>query len=179
VEALNTENNYKIDREIVREIQEKLCYVAHDFDKEVSVEKSFSLPDGRDITIAGKERFRCAELLFRPSLFGIQANGGIHELIRSSIMKCDEAIRKNLYANIVMIGGNTMFNGMAERLKTEMVILAPSEKNIKIVTPLERQYSAWKGGSMVAALPTFSSNLWISKKEYDEFGPSIVNKKCL
>ena len=160
------------DRKIAAEIKEKLCYVALNFDKEKCTEKSFTLPNQQVITV-GKEQFHCTELLFKP-------NGGIHELIQNSITKCaDETIRKNLYANIVLTGGNTMFNGLSERLEKEVAILAPSAKKIKIVTPLERKYSAWKGGSLVTALPTFTNDLWVSKKEYEEFGASIVNKKCL
>ena len=42
--------------------------------------------------------------------------GGFHELVYGSIMKCDIDIRKDLYSNIVMSGGTTMFPGIAERL---------------------------------------------------------------
>jgi len=31
-------------------------------------------------------------------------------------MKCDVDIRKELYANMVLSGGTTMFNGIAERV---------------------------------------------------------------
>jgi len=95
----------------------------------------------------------------------------------NTIMKCDVDIRKDLYANIVMSGGSTMYEGLAARLEKEMISLAPSTMKIKVVAPPERKYSVWIGGSILASLSTFQQ-MWISKQEYDESGPSIVHRKC-
>ena len=59
----------------------------------------------------------------------------------------------------------------------ELVALAPSTMKIKIIAPPERKYSVWIGGSILASLSTFQQ-MWISKEEYDESGPSIVHRKC-
>jgi hypothetical protein len=53
------------------------------------------------ITI-GNERFRAPEALFWPSLLGLEADG-IPETTFNSIWKCDVDIRKDLYANIVIV----------------------------------------------------------------------------
>jgi len=92
-------------------------------------------------------------------------------------MKCDVDIRKDLYNNIVMSGGTTMFNGVAERMQKEIKALAPDSMTIKIIAPPERKYSVWIGGSILSSLSTFEE-MWISKAEYDEAGPSIVHRKC-
>ncbi|KAF6073054.1 ACTA1 isoform 2 [Pan troglodytes] len=93
------------------------------------------------------------------------------------IMKCDIDIRKDLYANNVMSGGTTMYPGIADRMQKEITALAPSTMKIKIIAPPERKYSVWIGGSILASLSTFQQ-MWITKQEYDEAGPSIVHRKC-
>ena len=140
-----------------------------------ALEKSYELPDGQVITI-GNERFRCPEALFQPTFLGMECPG-VHETTYNSIMKCDVDIRKDLYANIVLSGGTTMFQGIGERMTKELTALAPSTMKIKVVAPPERKYSVWIGGSILSSLSTFQQ-MWISKQEYDESGPSIVHRKC-
>jgi len=181
-----TERGYSFttsaEREIVRDIKEKLAYVSMAYEEDLAkaadsseVEKQYELPDGNIITV-GSERFRCPEVLFKPNFVGKESKG-IHQLTFDSIMKCDIDIRKDLYKNTVLSGGTTMFPRIEERLEQEMKALAPAGNDIKIIAPPERKYSVWIGGSILASLSTFEE-MWVTKEEYDEAGPTIVHRKC-
>jgi actin len=100
----------------------------------------------------------------------------MQEQAYNSILKCDVDIRKDLY-NICLSGGTTMFPGIADRMTSEVANLAPSAIKVKVVSPPERKYSVWIGGSILGSLSTFQQ-MWISKMEYDEAGPGIVHRKC-
>merc|ERR1739845_244808 len=139
-------------------------------------EKTYELPDGNLITV-GSERFRCPEVLFQPSLLGKEASG-LHDTTFQSIMKADVDIRRDLYSNVVLSGGTTMFSGIGERMTKELTALAPSTMKIKVVAPPERKYSVWIGGSILSSLSTFQQ-MWISKGEYDESGPTIAHRNTM
>jgi len=168
--------------EIVRKMKEKLAYVAIDYKAELKkaessteIERNYTLPDGQIVTV-GNQRFRCGEVLFNPSMIGLEQEG-VDSLTYETIQKCEIDIRKDMYSNIVLSGGTTCIDGLAERLEKEVVLKAPSTITTKIVASDERKYSVWIGGSILGSLSSFD-DMWVTKKEYDEAGPSIVHRKC-
>ena len=60
--------NKTADFDTVREIKEKLCYVAYDVEQEIKLEREttvlvekYTLPDGREITVSPLWNFCCLE----------------------------------------------------------------------------------------------------------------------
>jgi len=186
-----------MDKEVVKNIKEKICYVALDYEDEMQksetsteVECSYELPDGEVITV-GSERFCCTERLFQPKLALTSNNEeedekveqveteqeGVHRMLYSSIMKSDVDIRKDLYGNVVLSGGNTMFQGFGERVQQQLKYLAPDSMKVQVIADEKREHLAWIGGSVLCSLSTFEEN-FITREEYEETGPSIVYRKC-
>ncbi|XP_052784461.1 actin-3-like [Mya arenaria] len=171
------------ERDIVRQMKEKLCYVAEDYQAEMStaatsvtVDASYQLPDGKSVTI-GNERFRCAEVLFNPSLIDVE-QPSISELVYNTIWKTDIHCRAELCCNVFLAGGSTMFPGFPERLQKELSSLVPPSTKVKVIAAPERKNSVWIGGSILTSLSTFAQQ-WVTKAQYDEEGPTIVHQKCI
>ena len=102
---------------------------------------------------------------------------GVHQLTFKSIQKCDIDIRSDLYTNIILSGGNTMFKGLPERLEKELQELVPSGKKVRITADKDRKYSVFVGGALLTSLSIFEK-MWITRAEYEETGAAIVHRKC-
>jgi len=182
------------EKEVVRTIKEKCCYLSMNPIKEEKDHsgawEEFRLPDGKVIQL-GTERFLAPEILFNPELIG-QEYPGVHQVIVDSINRVDMDLRKALFSNIVLSGGSTLTTGFGDRLLNEVKKLSLKDVKLKIYAPPERkvscrvfvstpethshpQYSTWIGGSILAGLSTFRK-MWLSSDEYRE-DPSAVWKK--
>eukprot|EP01083_Nonionella_stella_P022943 63413_1 len=123
-------------RMICRDIKEKLSFVAMDYDHELKkatesvadIALNYELPDGKVLSI-DTERFQCIEPLFDPILVGVDS-GGIHQVLYDTVMGCDADIHMDLFENIVLAGGNTMFDGIGHRLKHEISRMGLIKKHL-------------------------------------------------
>lgn len=159
---------------IVKDIKEKNCYVALNYDEELkkmshSNRETYTLPDGNLIYLSD-EPFRCSELLFNPHLNGFDCDG-VHKIVFNSINKCDYDLRPKLYSNILLSGGSTKFNGFSNRLEKEIKKLALPNTQMNIMSHQNPDISAWMGGSIFASNDSFN-DLSFTYDEYKETGPS-------
>jgi actin len=160
------------------DIKEKLCFVTFEYEEALKnsyssseLEKNYEIPDGKIITI-GNERFRCPEYLFNP----LEMNG--KELTFNFIEDCNVDVRRDLYQNIILFGGNTMYEGIGERLLKEIESRAPKSINVKVIASPYSRFAVWRGASTLTSLSTFAS-MWVTKEDYKEQGATIVHRKCI
>jgi actin-related protein len=182
-ESINKNFTSSAEMEIVKNIKEELCFVASKYDEELQqakssseTDKQYTLPDKTVIDIKGDVRMKCPELLFKPELNGKTCKS-MHALAWQSVSNSDIDIRKDLCKNMILSGGTTMYQGLPDRLKDEVVGLAPAGAEIKVIASADRKFAVWKGASTFSSLSTFESQ-WITKQDYEEHGASIVARKC-
>ena len=70
-----------------------------------------------------------------------------------------------------------MYEGLADRLRLELLDLAPPGTEIKVMAGADRKFAGWKGASTFASLTTYSSCV-ITKEDYEEHGSGIVHRRC-
>lgn len=146
--------------------------------REKQFEVEYMLPDGQSFII-GREKLQCTEMLFHPPLVGKEALG-ISEMVWDSLNSCERDVKKDMYSNLVLVGGNTMLPGFQQRITTDLDSLARKKgvlRNFKVHSDPFRQFSSWSGGSIMASLSTFQ-DLVVTIDEWDEEGPVILEKKC-
>lgn len=149
--------------------------------------RPFEFPDGYN-QLFGVDRYKVVEPLFdakaaildpeSPFPAPTQAQT-VAELIKSSLNGVDVDIRPHLLANVVVTGASSLLYGFTDRLNQELMQTYPGPR-VRISAPgntAERKFGSWIGGSILASLGTFHQ-MWISKKEFDEHGPNIVEKRC-
>ncbi|KAH7288136.1 hypothetical protein KP509_31G013900 [Ceratopteris richardii] len=190
-----TESYYRyMQRQIAADIKESVCRVADsNFDESAYANiptTSYELPDGKVIEV-GSDRFKIPELLFNPALIqaipGMDKSfnefasvKGIPAMVIQSINKCDLDIRRELFSSILLAGGTAAMQQLKERLEKELMEEAPQAARVKVLASgngIERRFSVWIGGSILASLGSFQQ-MWFSKAEYEEHGPSYVQRKC-
>ena len=83
-------------------------------------------------------------------------------MVVESIGKTDIDIRRDLFSNIIITGGNTCFRGFLERLQRQVPDIAPQNIRVKVISAAERKFSPWIGGSILSSLGSFMQ-MWMSR----------------
>uniref|UniRef100_A0A8C8EKH2 Actin-like 6A n=1 Tax=Oncorhynchus tshawytscha TaxID=74940 RepID=A0A8C8EKH2_ONCTS len=171
---------------VIQDFQASVLQVSDSpYDEQVAAQMPtvhYELPNGYNCDF-GAERLKIPEGLFDPSnAKGLSGNTmlGVGHVVTTSVGMCDIDIRPGLYGSVVVTGGNTLISGFTDRLTRELSQKTPPSMRLKLIannTTVERRFSAWIGGSILASLGTFQQ-MWISKQEFEEGGKQCVDRKC-
>ncbi|XP_054426655.1 actin, cytoskeletal 3-like [Pteronotus mesoamericanus] len=168
------------DREYIRDLKEKCCYVALDFDKEKAEASSpphaqkYRLPDGQEVEL-GSERFFGPEVLFQTNLIARDSLGA-HMAAFRSISSCDPALWKVLFGHVLLSGGTGSCCGLSSRMQKELSALVSPPVIVKVSTCPFSLYSAWVGGSILGSLSTFQ-DMWVTSDDYKDVGSSVIHRR--
>lgn len=188
--------NRSADMATVQLLKERYCYVGYDMKVEEKLAlqttcllKSHTLPDGRVIKM-DRERYEAPEILFNPSLTGECEDPGMHEMLFNLVQskKCSIDIRPVVWSHVVLSGGSTMYPGLPSRLEKELRQLyldlvcngdkkQAAKFKLKIEDPPRRKHLVFSGGSFLADAMRARPEFWISRQEWEECGPRILQTK--
>ncbi|KAJ8603205.1 hypothetical protein CTAYLR_003822 [Chrysophaeum taylorii] len=143
--------------EVAREVKESLS------------SGPIELPDGT--TIDPTEFQEVPDHLFT-------VDDGLPSLLRAALERSDVDVRKDLLQSVVLTGGGSLFPGLADRLQHELSSRLASSFKTKILSAssIERRFSVWIGGSILASLGSFQQ-MWLSRAEYMEDGPLAAQER--
>lgn len=174
-----------------RELSSKLCTVPlwpRDRNMDTTPCEIQLLPDSAPIRVASNKLRECTSTLLSPQSAGIECNSIAHTIYDSfntldGVVKAergpsDRERDREALSNIVLCGGGSVLPGLSDRVQRELEGIVPSSRSVRSTLAEDAENAAWMGAAMLADLKSFES-LWCGRREYDEMGPLIVNKKCV
>ncbi|KAI1166654.1 actin family [Nemania serpens] len=128
-----------------------------------------------DILTLRNERFTIPELLFNPSDIGM-SQPGLPDLVLQSLQCLPHGLWPGLLANIIVVGGNSLFDGFIPRLEQEIRMRVPDECPVRVARAPDPVANTWLGGANLAVHPHFKA-LAVTKLEYEEHGGAWLARK--
>jgi len=184
--------------ETAKAIKERHCYMSpnlakefHKYDTEpgkyIKQYTGINAITKKEFTVdVGYERFLGPEIFFHPEFANPDFTVPISETVDTVVQNCPIDTRRDLYRNIVLSGGSTMFKDLGKRLERDirksvdgrlkvteaLTGQTPKPIEVQVISHQMQRYAVWFGGSLLASTPEFYQ-VSHTKAQYDEYGPSI------
>lgn len=129
--------------------------------------------EGQDIAKAYQihlniERIRVPEVLFQPSIMGIDS-AGIVEILNDTFQRYGDT-QFMLANDIFLTGGNVKYPGFIRRLENEIRAIRPIDSSFRIRVAKNPELDAWNGASKYARDYYEHKDTWWTKEMYNEEG---------
>lgn len=128
-----------------------------------------------DVLTLRNERFAVPELIFRPSDVGMR-QPGLADAIQQSLHELPIGLWPGLLANIVVVGGSSLFDGFIQRLQKELVQLVPDDCIVRVARPADPITNTWYGAANMANHPNIDK-VAVTKQEYEEHGSAWIARR--
>lgn len=163
------------ERKDAQNAKEKFGYVALE-PKNVPSKEAFygDTSDGLGWAL-DTQRWGAPEALFDPRLVG-HTEIGAHQLVHESIKSCPSILSDQMFGNIWISGGCSLFPGIEERLTKEIQALVGDNQSVKVFVPPDRKHAVWKGGALLGRQDYFDK-MSILSSDYDEIGLLVASRK--
>ena len=123
------------------------------------------------------ERIRVPEVVFRPSIAGVDQAGIIEiagDLVNQRLASMTD--RDAFLRDVFLTGGNTLFQNFDDRVRDGLRALLPAGDALVVRRAKDALLDAWKGAAGWAGTPAWKEAA-ISKEEYQEKGADYI-KVC-
>ena len=120
------------------------------------------------------ERIRVPEVVFRPSIAGVDQSGLIDiagDILNQRLASFTN--RDDFLRDIFLTGGNTLFSNFDERVRDGLRALLPADSPLTVRRAKDPLLDAWKGAAEWAGTPAWKMAK-VSREEYQEKGAEYI-----
>ncbi|KAI1727260.1 actin domain-containing protein [Ditylenchus destructor] len=182
---------------MMNQCKEDTCFVTTDIHKcmirgSTAIKQEYALPEfnetrgflvtpsrppgERQKISLGVERFAVPEILFHPSDIG-KDQMGIVEGLNHSLAQFSEEVRFEMLKKIILIGGNTKFEGYKERIEMDLRSYVDGMFDFTVVKPDDPITHTWKCASRLVSNDSSFQSRFVSRTEYAEKGENVCRQR--
>lgn len=121
------------------------------------------------------ERIRVPEVVFKPSITGVDQAGLIEiaaDIVNQQFSSAED--RNRLLKDVFLTGGNTLFQGFDERFRNELRGVLPEDSPLNVRKAADPVLDAWKGAAQWASSGGDFSRSSVTRQEYMEKGSEYI-----
>ncbi|XP_070532455.1 actin-related protein 5-like isoform X2 [Ptychodera flava] len=171
------DSDSEAEQEKLAELEQLLAEYDPEFQKETPAQQQvgmvFDIAEYYQLHL-GVERIRVPELLFQPSMMGID-QAGLAETLQYVLSRYPPDVQNTLVQTIFLTGGNTLYPNLKTRLETELLAMRPFQSTFKVYTANDALLDSWYGARNWALTPQCKT-YYITKAEYDEKGAEYLKE---